>query len=269
MGILNATPDSFSDGGEFDTVDRAAARAKEMYAEGADFIDIGAESSRPGSMPVDETEELRRLIPILEAVREAVPIPISVDTMKAGVARRAIDGGATLVNDISALRHDPRMASLVAETGAGLVLMHMQGTPLTMQQHPTYVNVTGEVSDFLRQRAAFAVSQGIRPTQIVLDPGIGFGKLEEHNLQLLAGLDMLTTLGYPVLVGVSRKQFIGRLVNRPVHERVYGTAGAVAVAALKGAHILRVHDVRAARDAAMVAAAIARYDTSSTQEPHA
>jgi dihydropteroate synthase len=240
-----------------------------MHAEGADLIDIGAESSRPGSHPVGEAEELRRLLPVLEEVRAAVPIPISVDTTKAAVARQAIQRGASIINDISALGHDPAMAALIADSGAGIVLMHMQGTPETMQRNPTYRDVSAEVTAFLQQRAAYAVTQGIKQTQIMLDPGIGFGKLGEHNLQLLAELDMLTTLGYPILVGVSRKEFIGRLVNQPVHERVYGTAGAVAAAVLKGVHMVRVHDVRAMREAALVAAAIAKRSLSHSQVSHA
>jgi dihydropteroate synthase len=269
MGVLNVTPDSFSDGGAYATKQQAVQRAKDMHAEGADVIDIGAESSRPGSHSVGEAEELRRLLPVLEEVRAAVPIPISVDTTKAAVARQAIQRGASIINDISALGHDPDMAALIADSGAGIVLMHMQGTPETMQRNPTYRDVSAEVSAFLQQRAAYAVTQGIKPTQIMLDPGIGFGKLGEHNLQLLAELDMLTTLGYPILVGVSRKEFIGRLVNQPVHERVYGTAGAVAAAILKGVHMIRVHDVRAMREVALVAAAIAKRSLSHSQVSHA
>lgn len=269
MGILNVTPDSFSDGGVFVTVEQAITKAKAMQAEGADIIDIGAESTRPGAEPIGEAEELRRLLPVLEAVHAAVPLPISVDTTKSSVARKAIEHGAVIVNDVSAFRQDPHMAKLVADRGVGAVLMHMQGTPQTMQQNPSYVDVTKEVAGFLRERAAAAVAQGVRQTQIVLDPGVGFGKLEEHNLQLLADLDMLTQLGYPILIGVSRKAFIGRLVNQPIQERVYGTAGAVAAAVLKGANIVRVHDVRAMREAATVAAAIAKRSPSHSQVSHA
>lgn len=269
MGVLNVTPDSFSDGGAYATVEQALNHAKQMQAEGADIIDIGAESSRPGAQPIDETEELRRLIPVLEAVHDAIPIPISVDTTKAAVARRAIEAGAAIVNDITALRGDPLMAGLVAETGAAVVLMHMQGTPQTMQQAPYYGNVVEEVSAFLRERIQVAIKQGIRGSQIILDPGFGFGKLQEHNLQLLAGFDMLTKLGYPLLAGVSRKQFIGNLVQRPVHERGYGTAGAVAVAVLKGAHILRVHDVQTMRDTVSVVSAISRHARSHIEVSNA
>ena len=265
MGILNVTPDSFSDGGAYVTVEEALRHATQMQAEGADIIDIGAESSRPGAQPIDESEELRRLIPVLEAVHDRVPLPISVDTTKSAVARLAIQAGATIVNDISALRGDPLMAALVAETGAAVVLMHMQGSPQTMQKAPHYQNVVAEVSAFLCERAHAAMEHGIRRSQIILDPGFGFGKLQEHNLQLLADFTMLTNLGYPVLAGVSRKQFIGALVQQPVQERGYGTAGAVAVAVLKGAHIIRVHDVRSIRDTVSVVSAISRHARSTVQ----
>ncbi|MCW5799860.1 MAG: dihydropteroate synthase [Nitrospira sp.] len=269
MGVLNVTPDSFSDGGTYVTVERAVDHAREMEAQGADIIDIGAESSRPGAEPVDEGEELRRLIPVVEAVREAVSLPISVDTTKAAVARVAIQAGALIVNDISALQGDPLMAGLVAETGVAVVLMHMQGTPQTMQQSPRYGNVVKEVTLFLQQRAQAAIASGIRPSQIVLDPGFGFGKLQEHNLRMLAEFEAFTTLGYPVLAGISRKQFIGKLIRQPVHEREYGNAGAVAVAVLKGARIIRVHDVRAMKETATVVSAICRHARSPVEVSNA
>ena len=269
MGVLNVTPDSFSDGGTFVTVEQAVDHARQMQAEGADIIDIGAESSRPGAHPIDEREELRRLIPVVEAVREAVSLPISVDTTKAAVARSAIQAGVAIVNDISALQGDSSMAQLVAETGVGVVLMHMQGTPQTMQQSPRYGNVVEEVMAFLQQRAQVAIACGVRSSQIVLDPGFGFGKLQEHNLRMLAEFEAFTTLGYPVLAGVSRKQFIGNVIRRPVHEREFGNAGAVAVAVLKGAHIIRVHDVRAMKDTAMVVSAISRHARSSVEVSNA
>lgn len=269
MGVLNVTPDSFSDGGAFLTVARAVSHAKQMQDEGADIIDLGAESSRPGAQPIDEQEELSRLMPVLEAVRQAVSLPLSVDTTKAAVARRAIQAGASIVNDISALRSDSLMAGLVAETGVAVVLMHMQGTPRTMQRAPHYVDVVDEVCAFLRERIQAALGAGIQASQIILDPGFGFGKLQEHNLRLLAEFDAFTRLGHPVLVGVSRKQFIGNLVERPVHERGYGTAGAIAVAVLKGAHILRVHDVRAMKETASVVSAISRHLRSSVEVPNA
>lgn len=269
MGVLNVTPDSFSDGGTFVTVEQAVDHARQMQAEGADIIDIGAESSRPGAYPIDEREELRRLIPVVEAVRAAVSLPISVDTTKAAVARSAIQAGVAIVNDISALQGDSSMAQLVAETGVGVVLMHMQGTPQTMQQSPRYGNVVEEVMAFLQQRAQVAIACGVRSSQIVLDPGFGFGKLQEHNLRMLAEFEAFTTLGYPVLAGVSRKQFIGNVIRRPVHEREFGNAGAVAVAVLKGAHIIRVHDVRAMKDTAMVVSAISRHARSSVEVSNA
>lgn len=269
MGVLNVTPDSFSDGGTFVTVEQAVDHARQMQAEGADIIDIGAESSRPGAHPIDEREELRRLIPVVEAVRAAVSLPISVDTTKAAVARSAIQAGAAIVNDISALQGDSSMAQLVAETGVGVVLMHMQGTPQTMQQSPRYGNVVEEVMAFLQQRAQVAIACGVRSSQIVLDPGFGFGKLQEHNLRMLAEFEAFTTLGYPVLAGVSRKQFIGNVIRRPVHEREFGNAGAVAVAVLKGAHIIRVHDVRAMKDTATVVSAISRHARSSVEVSNA
>lgn len=269
MGVLNVTPDSFSDGGAYVTIEQAVNRAQQMEVEGADIIDIGAESSRPGAQPVAESEELRRLIPVVEAVRAALSIPISVDTTKAAVARRAIQAGAVIVNDISALQGDPLMAGLVAETGVGVVLMHMQGTPQTMQTSPRYGNVVEEVTVFLQQRAEEAIARGIRPSQIILDPGFGFGKLQEHNLRMLAEFETFTKLGYPVLAGVSRKQFIGNLIRQPVGAREYGNAGAVAVAVLKGAHIIRVHDVRAMKETATVVSAISRHARSSVEVSNA
>ena len=269
MGILNVTPDSFSDGGSYVTVEQALRHAKQMHEEGADIIDIGAESSRPGAQSIEDSEELRRLIPVLEAVHAAVPLPISVDTTKAVVARRAIQAGATIINDISALRGDPLMGTVAAETGAAVVLMHMQGTPQTMQKSPKYRNVVQEVSAFLCERAQTAIEQGISRSQIILDPGFGFGKLQEHNLRLLADFALLADLGYPILVGLSRKQFIGALVQQPVQERGYGTAGAVAVAVLKGAHIIRVHDVRSMRDTVSVVSAVCRHARSGVEGSHA
>ncbi|MGC4097176.1 MAG: dihydropteroate synthase [Nitrospira sp.] len=269
MGVLNVTPDSFSDGGAYVRVEQAVDHARQMQAQGADIIDIGAESSRPGAEPVDEGEELRRLIPVVEAVREAVALPISVDTTKAAVARLAIQAGAVIVNDISALQRDSLMAGLVAETGVAVVLMHMLGTPPTMQRAPRYGNVVNEVTQYLQQRAEYAIARGIRASQIILDPGFGFGKLQEHNLHMLAEFEAFTRLGYPVLAGVSRKQFIGNLIRQPVHDREYGNAGAVAVAVLKGAHIIRVHDVRAMKETATVVSAISRQARSSVEVSNA
>lgn len=256
MGVLNVTPDSFSDGGRFLDPERAVAHAVSMVEDGATLLDIGAESSRPGAGPVDEAEELRRLIPVVRDVCRRVTVPVSVDTTKAAVAARALEAGAAIINDISALRFDPGMARIVAESGAGLVLMHMQGTPRTMQEAPRYGDVVAEVSGFLRERMAVAESLGINPQQILLDPGIGFGKNQEQNLTLLSRLDRLTALGRPLVVGVSRKAFIGQILNRDVQERVMGTAGAVAVAILAGARVVRVHDVGPIRDVVRIVDAI-------------
>ena len=269
MGIVNVTPDSFSDGGRFLDPHAAVAHAWRLVEEGADLLDIGAESTRPGSIPVGEAEELHRLIPVVAAVAKAVSVPISVDTSKAAVARAALDAGAVIVNDVTALRGDTAMVDVVTQTGAGVVLMHMQGTPQTMQDAPEYGDVLEEVGAFLTERARFAMEHGIAKNQIVLDPGLGFGKVLMHNLDLLARLKAFTKFGFPVLVGPSRKAFIGQLVEQPVQDREWGTAGAVALAVEQGANILRVHDVAAMRDVIRVAAAIARRITSPLREQHA
>ncbi|MGH7250697.1 MAG: dihydropteroate synthase [Nitrospiraceae bacterium] len=262
MGVLNVTPDSFSDGGRYLDPGAAVDHAVEMAAQGADLIDIGAESTRPGADPVDQEEERRRLIPVVRAVCRAVSVPVSVDTTKAAVARLALEAGAALVNDISALRYDSGMKTLVAETGAGLVLMHMQGMPKTMQQAPSYRDVIEEVRQFFVERIGTALEAGIAAEQILLDPGIGFGKNLEHNLTLLARLDAFVALGYPVLVGVSRKAFIGQVLARPVDDRLMGTAAAVAVAILRGARVVRVHDVAPLRDVVKTVDAIVRCGTN-------
>lgn len=256
MGVLNVTPDSFSDGGLYLDPGAAVKHALEMIEEGADLIDIGAESSRPGAEPVSEAEELRRLIPVVQEVCRQVLVPVSVDTTKAAVARAAIEAGAVIVNDISACQADPSMVNVVAETGAGLVLMHMQGTPRTMQQAPRYGAVVEDVREFLRARMQAAAAAGIAAEQILLDPGIGFGKNLEHNLTLLAGLDAFQSLGRPILVGVSRKAFIGEVLGRRTDDRLMGTAAAVAAAVLRGARVIRVHDVKAMRDVVRMVHAI-------------
>ncbi len=263
MGVLNVTPDSFSDGGRYLDPGAAVDHALAMAEQGADLIDVGAESSRPGSEPVEEAEELRRLMPVLTRLGRELPIPLSVDTTKAGVARRALDVGAAIINDISALRLDPELAGVVAESGAGLVLMHMQGTPKTMQQAPRYDDVVEDVLAFFRARLAAAEAAGIGREQIILDPGVGFGKTLAHNLALLDRLDRFCALGRPVLVGVSRKAFIGEITGRPVGERLAGTAAAVAVAVLRGARIVRVHDVAPIRDVVRVVDAIVRRANSA------
>jgi dihydropteroate synthase len=257
VGILNATPDSFSDGGLFQDPGRAAAAAVEMVAAGAAALDLGAESTRPGAQPVAVEEELRRLIPVLRAVRKAVGVPLSVDTMKAGVVRAALDEGADVVNDVSAGCFDADMLPLCARTRTPVILMHMQGTPVTMQQAPHYSDVVREVGEFLTRRADAAMTAGIPRDAIVLDPGIGFGKTAEHNCKLLGRLDLLAALGYPIMVGVSRKGFIGGLLEgRPTEQRLFGTAAAVALAVAAGARLVRVHDVAAARDVVRVTQAI-------------
>jgi dihydropteroate synthase len=255
MGVLNVTPDSFSDGGRFLNVDRAVEQGRRMAEAGADILDIGGESTRPGAAPVSVEEELQRVIPVIERLASstpgtAVPPMISVDTTKAAVAERALAAGARIINDISALRFDPRMVEIVRDAGAGVVLMHMQGTPETMQQNPRYNDVVSEVRAFLAERVAFAGSQGIQRSQIAVDPGLGFGKTVEHNLQLLSRLKELGSLGCPVLVGASRKSFIGKVLAaagavepRGVNERLWGTAATVAWAVAHGARIVRVHDV--------------------------
>jgi dihydropteroate synthase len=269
MGVVNVTPDSFFDGGRYIDTEAAVAHAVRLVEEGADLLDIGAESTRPGADVVNEEEERRRAIPVVTAVAKAVTVPISIDTSKASVARAALDAGAVLVNDVTALRGDPAMVDVVTQTGSGIVLMHMNGTPRSMQQSPHYNDVVGEISEFFEDRIHFAMSHGIARRQIILDPGIGFGKLLEHNLALLAQLRRFTLFECPVLVGVSQKGFLGQLLDRPVQERQWGTAAAVAMAVDRGAGILRVHDVRAMRDVVQVAAAINRQTIIAMKAQHA
>ena len=256
MGILNVTPDSFSDGGRFLEPDAAVKRAVEMAEQGADLIDVGGESTRPQAVPVHVDEELRRIVPVVEEVRRRLSLPLSVDTTKAEVARRALDGGADVVNDVSALRGDPRMAEVVAAARCGLVLMHCQGTPRTMQVDPRYENVLEEIKQFLLERMEFARSAGIAEDQILLDPGIGFGKNFTHNLTILRRLSELSELGRPVCVGLSRKSFIGQIVGRPADDRLIGSVTAALFAMLQGARVLRVHDVAETRQALAVAEAL-------------
>ena len=269
MGIVNVTPDSFFDGGRFCDPQSAVEHAIRLVHEGADLLDIGAESTRPGALPVDEQEERRRLIPVVSALSKAVSIPISVDTSKAQVARAAIGAGAVMINDVTALRGDPEMVDVLAETGAAVVLMHMQGTPETMQHAPHYDDVVGEVVQFLGERAAFALDRGLAKNRIMLDPGIGFGKTLSHNVTLLANLQAVARLGFPLLVGPSRKGFIGQLTQQSVEARAWGTAAVVALAVQQGANILRVHDVGPMKDVASVAAAITGRMSSAAREQHA
>ncbi|HUI45197.1 MAG TPA: dihydropteroate synthase [Nitrospirota bacterium] len=244
MGILNVTPDSFSDGGRFTALDRARAHAHEMAAAGADIIDIGGESTRPGAEPVPEDEELRRIIPVIKCLSVELPVPLSVDTYKASVARKALDAGASMVNDISGLRFSPDMAKVVADTGAALVIMHIKGTPHNMQQNPEYADVVGEVAEFLKESIKAAEKAGVKREKIIIDPGIGFGKNLTHNLQLLDRLDELKGLGRPIMLGTSRKKFIGTVLDIPVpDQRLNGTAATVALGIIRGASLVRVHEV--------------------------
>ena len=267
MGVLNVTPDSFSDGGRFLEPAAAVAQGLELAREGAAIIDVGGESTRPGAEAVGEAEELRRVVPVIEGLRAAgVDAQISIDTSKAAVARAAIDAGASLVNDVSAFRHDPEMAALVAERGVDCCLMHMRGEPRTMQVEPRYDDVVGEVRDFLSQRAEFAIAAGIDPARIIVDPGIGFGKAVEHNLALLARIEELVAIGFPILVGTSRKSFLGRITGRPTDERVAATIATCVMAFERGATHFRVHDVAPVADALAVAAATVsgRWKTTPT-----
>jgi len=244
MGILNVTPDSFSDGGVYSSVDAAVRRAKEMVAEGADIIDIGGESSRPGAEPAPLEEELSRIVPVIHQLAREVDAPISIDTYKARVALPAIESGAHIVNDISALNFDPEMATVVSEMGIPVILMHMKGTPRDMQINPTYRALIPEIIQYLRDNIEKALDAGIPEEKIIIDPGIGFGKTVEHNLEILRRLREFRVLSRPILIGTSRKSFIGKILNLPVEDRIEGTAATVACSIMNGADIVRVHDVK-------------------------
>lgn len=251
MGIVNVTPDSFSDGGRFFSADDAVAQAVQLVRDGADIIDVGGESTRPFSDFVDEKEEIRRVVPVIRALSERIDVPISIDTNKAGVARAAIEAGATILNDVGALRLDPLMAEVAAESGASVIVMHMLGTPKTMQEAPVYKDLFGQIREFLAEAVQRALDAGVSRSQIVIDPGIGFGKTVAHNLMLLGDLNTLRELNAPILIGPSRKAFIRKLLKSPGQTDISadlpivetGTQAAVAAAVLSGAHILRVHDV--------------------------
>lgn len=260
MGIVNVTPDSFSDGGRSLAVDDAVAHALRQVADGADVIDVGGESSRPGAEPVSLEEELRRVIPVIEALAPMVSVPISVDTTKVEVARQAIRAGASIVNDIEGLGGDPALPRLVAESGAGVVIMHMAGNPRTMQIDPKYDDVVREVRDALARRVDAVEPLGIPRERIAIDPGIGFGKTFEHNLLLLRNLDQFATLGCSVLIGTSRKGFLGILTGRPALERTAASVASSLAAAVKGANVVRVHDVAAMSDAIKVWTATRGWD---------
>jgi dihydropteroate synthase len=260
MGILNVTPDSFSDRGAHFEIEAAVRRAWQIAEEGADILDIGGESTRPGSQGVDTEEELRRVIPVLEALARGpgYPIPVSVDTSKARVARAALQCGAAVINDITALDNDPAIAEEVAARGAALVLMHMRGKPSNMQALPPSPDILGEIDRWAREAVARAEAGGVSSDKVILDPGIGFGKTATQNIEIIVNLPRLAAAGFPVLVGTSRKSFIGSIVKKTAEERVPGTCATVAASILYGAHIVRVHDVAAARDVADVTDAIAR-----------
>jgi dihydropteroate synthase len=256
MGVLNVTPDSFYDGGVYFDPARAVGRGLELAAEGADIIDVGGESTRPGSEPIPADEELRRILPVVEALRKETKVLISVDTTKSEVAQTALAKGADIINDISAGRFDARVPAVAARSGAGLILMHMKGTPRTMQLSPHYEDVLAEVKAFLRERIEAAAAAGVERERIIIDPGIGFGKRLEDNLVLLRNIASLTELGRPILVGISRKSFIGNILNLDARERLEGTVAAAVLCVAGGASLLRVHDVRAVSRAITVAEAI-------------
>ncbi len=259
MGVLNVTPDSFSDGGEFFLLERAVAHAEQMIAEAADIIDVGGESTRPGSAFVSEGEELQRVIPVIERLAAKSPVPISIDTTKSSVARAAIAAGAEIVNDISGLRFDPLIADEAARAKAGLVLMHSRGTPKDMQQLPPVDDIMSEVIGELRNSVLVAEERGVARDRIAIDPGIGFGKTLAQNVELIAKLDQLVIAfaEFPIMIGTSRKSFLGKLLdNAPADQRLHGTIASVAASVLNGAHIVRVHDVKAAVEAIKVAYAV-------------
>lgn len=265
MGVLNVTPDSFSDGGKYYEPGAAVDRALQMIEEGADFIDVGGESTRPkgaaygeGAQPVGVEEELRRVLPVIKALVAQTSVPISIDTYKAAVAAQALEAGACIINDISGFMFDEAMPGVAAQAGASVVLMHIQGTPQTMQTNPHYANVVNEVSLYLKRAAAKAERAGVK--QVIVDPGIGFGKTLAHNLSLISHADRLASLGYPVLVGASRKSFVGEILGLPVTDRREGSLAAAVAAVLRGVHILRVHDVRETKRAVMVADALRTAD---------
>ena len=259
MGVLNITPDSFSDGGRFADHDRALDHARTMASQGADIIDVGGESTRPGAEPLTEEEELRRVLPVIERLAAEIPIPISVDTYKASVAEKVLRAGASLVNDISGLRFSPDMAKVVADHGAAVVLMHIKGTPRDMQKDPVYDDVIGEITEYLSGSIDIALGAGIPRDRVLIDPGIGFGKNLEHNLTILRRLDEFRVLGFPLVLGTSRKRFIGTILGiSDPQDRIEGTAATVAIGIERGAHIVRVHDVAQMTRVARMSDAIVR-----------
>jgi dihydropteroate synthase len=258
MGVLNVTPDSFSDGGLFIGTEAAAERAERMAAEGADIIDVGGESSRPGADSVSAEVEMDRVLPVIEKLTKTIETPISIDTYKSSVARYALEMGACIVNDISALRSDPDMAQVVAQAGVSVVLMHMKGAPKDMQIDPHYDSVIDEIISFLRARIQTAVDAGISPSQIIIDPGIGFGKTAAHNLEIIRRLQEFKSLEKPILIGTSRKSFIGKVLDLPADDRLEGTAATITTAINNGVDIIRVHDVKEMARVARMTDAIVR-----------
>jgi dihydropteroate synthase len=257
-GILNVTPDSFSDGGKFLEPEAALRHAEKMIKEGADVIDVGGESTRPRSVPVEESEEIARVVPVISELVKRFDVVVSVDTYKASVAKAALDAGAHIINDVSALRFDPELADVTSRYGAGLILMHMKGTPVTMQDNPEYNDVMSEITDFLRKAIDNARTAGVRFESIMVDPGIGFGKKLVHNLTILKNLSRLKSLQRPIMVGPSRKSFIGQLLDLPIEERLPGTLAAIVVCVLSGASLVRAHDVKEAKEAVVIADAVAK-----------
>jgi dihydropteroate synthase len=246
MGIVNVTPDSFSDGGRFFHAEKAIEHAKRLAREGADIIDIGGESTRPGSDSVTLEEEMRRVIPVIEGISGEVNVPISIDTFKSEVAKIALDKGVSMINDISALRFDPKVADVAVKYDAPIVLMHMKGTPKNMQLNPTYISLMDEIKEFLGERVEFAVSKGMTKDSVIIDPGIGFGKTIEHNYDIIRKLSELKELRLPILIGTSRKSFIGNTLGLDVDQRLEGTLATITMCVMNGADIIRAHDVKEA-----------------------
>lgn len=268
MGIVNVTPDSFSDGGQHDSSAKAIEHGLRLISDGADILDIGGESSRPGATSVSLDEELNRVIPVVRELARVTNMPISVDTVKAPVARAALEAGACIINDITALQGDADMVNVVREFNAGIVLMHMQGTPTTMQVNPTYTDVVQDIAAFFEERLAFTDQHGIDRETIALDPGVGFGKTQEHNLDILRKMECYQRLGRPVCLGVSRKGLIGLIINRPRHQRAVGSVAIAAFAIVKGsAQMIRVHDVAEHRDAVLMLEALGNLQSIDSHHP--
>jgi dihydropteroate synthase len=260
MGVLNVTPDSFSDGGKFFDLEDAVSQGMKMIEEGADMIDVGGESTRPGSDPLPAEAELSRVIPVIKSMSAKTDVPISIDTYKAEVARRALDAGAQMINDISALRFDPEMKEVASKYKVPIVLMHIKGTPKEMQKDPSYEDVIAEITEYLRQSIKIAQDAGIAREKIIIDPGIGFGKRVQDNLNVLKNLKEFSILGCPILIGCSRKSFIGRVLDLPVEERSEGSLAALAVAVMNGANIVRVHDVKESKRVVSLIDAVIRVE---------